>query len=49
MVTDGKSQFMTIVVHALESMRQLKNGFSAQDLRFGSIATVSLINIGRWN
>ena len=35
--------------HALETMNQLKNGFSAQYVRFGSIATVSLIDNGRWN
>ena len=31
----------TIVVHALETMNHLKNGFSAQDVKFGSIANVS--------
>ena len=40
---------ITIVAPALESMKQMKNGFSAQDLRFGSIASVSVIDIGRWN
>ena len=32
-----------IVVHVLETMNQL-NGFRVQDARFGSIATVSLID-----
>ena len=36
---------ITIVVHVLEIMNQLKNGFSAQDVRFGFIATVSLMII----
>ena len=35
------------MVHALETINQLKNCFSAQDVRFGSIATVSLIDYGR--
>ena len=39
---------ITILVHALETMNQMKSGFSAQDIRFGSIATVSLIDNGRW-
>ena len=40
-----KLQLMiTIVVHALETMSQPKNGFSAQDVRFSSIATASLID-----
>ena len=38
---------ITMMVYALETMNQLKNGFSAQDVRFGSIATVSLIAYGR--
>ena len=40
---------ITIVVHALETVNQLKNGFSVQYVRFGFIATVSLIDNGRWN
>ena len=36
---------INIMVHALETI--LKNCFSAQDVRFGSIATVSLIDYGR--
>lgn len=40
---------MTIVVHALGTMKKLKNGFSAQYVRFGSIVTASLIENGRWN
>ena len=40
---------ITIVVHVLETMNQLKNGFSAQYRRFGSIATVSLIDNRLWN
>ena len=35
------------MVHALETINQLKNCFSVQDVRFGSIATVSLIDYGR--
>ena len=38
---------INIMVHALETINQLKNCFSAQDVRFGSIATVSLIDYGR--
>ena len=45
-----KLQLMiTIVVHALKTMSQPKNGFSAQDVRFSSIATASLIDNRRWN
>ena len=40
---------ITIVVHVLETMNQLKNGLCAQDVRFDSIATVSLIDNGRRN
>ena len=40
---------ITIVAHVLETMNQPKNGFSAQDVRFSSIATASLINNRRWN
>ena len=40
---------ITIVIRTLETMNQLKNGFSAQDVRSGSIATVSLIDNGWWN
>ena len=39
---------ITFVVHAWETINQL-NGFSAQYVRFGSIATVSLIDNGQWN
>ena len=38
---------INIMVHALETINQLKNCFSVQDVRFGSIATVSLIDYGR--
>ena len=34
-----------IVVHTLEATNQLKNSFSTQDVRFGSIATVSFLAI----
>ena len=37
---------ITIVVHALETIKQLKNNFSTEDVRFGSKATVSLIDNG---
>ena len=37
---------ITIVIRTLETMNQMTNGFSAQDVRFGSIATVSLIDNG---
>ena len=40
---------ITIVVHALDTMNQLKNDFSGQYVKFGSIATVSLIYNERWN
>ena len=40
---------ITIVVQALETMNQPKNCFSNQDVRFGSIKTVSLIDNGKWN
>ena len=36
---------ITILVHGLETINQLKNGFSAQDVRFGFIDTVSLMII----
>ena len=39
---------MAIVAHALEK-KKLKNGFSVQYVRFGSIVTASLIENGRWN
>ena len=38
---------ITIVVYDLETIKRLKNGFSAQYVKFGSIATVSLIDNGR--
>ena len=37
---------ITIGAHALETMNQLRNGFSAQEVRFGSIATVFFIDNG---
>ena len=40
---------INIMVHALETLNELKNCFSAQDVRFGSIAPVSLIDNGRRN
>ena len=40
---------ITILVHAFGTMNQLKNCFSAQYVRFGPIATVSLIDNGQWN
>ena len=46
----GHQKFLmmiTIVVHALETLNQLKNGFSAQYVRFGSISAVFLIDNGR--
>ena len=39
-VTKNLLLMITIVVNALETMNQLKNGFSASYVRFGSIATV---------
>ena len=33
---------ITIMTHALETMKQLKNGFVAQYARFGSIVSVEL-------
>ena len=35
---------ITIMDYALETMKQLKNGFIAQYARFGSIVSVSLID-----
>ena len=38
---------ITTVVRALETMNELKNGFSAQYVRFGHIAIVFLTDNGR--
>ena len=49
MVSKKLLLMISIVVHALETMNQLENGFGTQDVRFGFIATVSFIDNGRWN
>ena len=40
---------ITIVVHGLKNMNQLKNGLDAQRCKVWSIATVSFIDNGQWN